>query len=356
VAIVTVLFFLVVVGAVAVATLWMARRSSGVGILGLDDAQLVAAGEGTLFAALENWEPDARAAQAVGSTVALTEGLSAPGAPFTSAYVARLTTHLYALVADATLPGGRAARRYELLVRLPLPVPPIRSAVVSAGNVALGAGVRIVRDDSALCDDTASTAITVAPGARVIADGVTPPIAVREDAAAADSLTYFRIGDDSWADLAARADIQLAPGVQLAPAPVIDDSRCIAIVTNWGDPRRGDPPSPCAARLPLIHASSDLTLVGGRGQGVLLVDGRLRLGGPLEFSGQIVARRGIETIADGVELRGMVLSASASNDDGAAVSLRNAMTLHASVCDAQHGVASWLTPRPVRERSWAELF
>src|ERR671922_2380707 len=89
VALVTVLFFLVVVGAVAIATLWMARRSNGVGRVGLDDAQLLAAGEEKLFAALENWDSDARAAQAVGSTVALAAGASAPGAPFTRAYVAR---------------------------------------------------------------------------------------------------------------------------------------------------------------------------------------------------------------------------------------------------------------------------
>jgi hypothetical protein len=36
--------------------------------------------------------------------------------------------------------------------------------------------------------------------------------------------------------------------------------------------------------------------------------------------------------------------------------LRYATTLRASGCDAQHGIASWLEPRVVRDRAWAELF
>ena len=361
----TVIYVLVVIGLVAAAVLFSARESRRTGERAVGDAQLVAFAEDVLFAGLTGWDAPTRARQALGETVALSQPLLAPGIGRSLLFVTRLTSRVYALIVEITSVAGDASRRLSLLVRVPTSDPATRGALVSAGDVELGGGARIVVPDSATCGEAPPPGIVVAPGARVIGDGVAEPAGrptVREDVAAADSLTYLRIAGTPWTELASGADVRLTAGAHITLAPIVEDGRCVSAAGNWGDPRQTAPPSVCERRVPIVFAEGDLTIDGGRGQGVLLVVGRLRLAGPLELSGQIVALGGIETIGDGVALSGRVLATSrappsdAGHGNTAAVSLRHAITLRYSGCDAQHGVASWLQPRPVRERAWAELF
>jgi hypothetical protein len=139
---------------------------------------------------------------------------------------------------------------------------------------------------------------------------------------------------------------------------VTSASSCVRVESNWGDP--GVPTSPCAARTPIVYAAGDLTIDGGLGQGALLVDGHLLIAGPFTFSGQIVARGGIEMIADNIAISGSVnawrarVDTVAAHADSARVVLARQMTLRYSGCDAWHGVASWLVPRRVRDFAWME--
>jgi hypothetical protein len=111
-----------------------------------------------------------------------------------------------------------------------------------------------------------------------------------------------------------------------------------------------------------VYVAGDLTIDGGRGQGVLLVDGRLVIAGPFVFSGQIVVRRGLETRADAISISGLVSAwrftsesthTDAERDD---VVLTHETVLRRSRCDAAHGMQSWLRPRAIRFRAWTELF
>jgi len=185
------------------------------------------------------------------------------------------------------------------------------------------------------------------------------PSVVR-DAMAVDSATYLRIGDAWWSELAAHADVRLAGDVRIAPSPQVIAGQCIEGDANWGDPRSST--SACATHAPIVHVAGDLTIAGGAGQGALLVDGHLSITGAFTYSGQIVARRGIETRADNIAISGVVYAWRASVDSTASrvttneVMLMHATTLRRSVCDAQYGVASWQQPRRVRERAWSELF
>jgi hypothetical protein len=92
------------------------------------------------------------------------------------------------------------------------------------------------------------------------------------------------------------------------------------------------------------------------------VSGHLVIAGPFMFSGQIVARGGIETRADNIAISGAMYAWRASDDSTAMhasssqVVLTHRTTLRYSRCDAWHGVASWHKPRRVRDRAWAELF
>lgn len=381
IALLTVLYFLVVVGLLAAAVLVALRQVGPAGDRAQADAILVAAAEGAALEELARWDASARSRQSVGSTTSRAHPRSA-GIGEATTYITRLSWGVYSVIGEVvgavgvggvgTLAkvgsGGDAssavARRVQLLVRVPLATPSLRSALVSAGDVWLGPGARVVAGGGE-CGEEHHAEVTLAPGAHLLPDE-SPPASdrprVEESAVAADSATYARIGGVEWKALAERADVRFAHGTHLSPQPENAGGRCDARNTNWGDPRRDDPPSPCESRVVLVYAAGDLTLDGGRAQGVLLVEGRLRIAGPFLFSGQIVARGGIESLSDGIELSGIVLSEARgvtgdpSHGGVTPVSFRHQMTLRSSVCDAAHGVASWLQPRIVREHGWAELF
>jgi hypothetical protein len=359
IALIAVLCFLVVC-ALGTTAVFFARRTSTrntIGIVG--GAQLLATAEAAAYETVANWDSNTRLQQALGST-ATSEGVE-PNDVTATVYLTRLTLRIFSIVAEARDRRGVAARRVALLVRVPLEQNRPRAALVSAVDVTLGPNARIVVD-TGRCNDGVAAAVVLAPTATITADSV--PVAerprIREDSTAADSTTYLRLSAEWWNELIHRADIQLPPDTHLSPRPTIVSGQCIAADDNWGDDNSLT--SPCAARAPLVYAAGDLTIDDGGGQGVLLVDGHLSIRGPFTFSGQIVARHGMETLADNIAISGEVYAWRASADttqmhaSSFAVMLTHQTTLRYSGCDARHGMASWLAPRIVRERSWTELF
>jgi hypothetical protein len=207
--------------------------------------------------------------------------------------------------------------------------------------------------------------MTLAPDARVQLATDYPATnrpTTRTDSTAADPLALLAAAGVSWDKLSQRADIRLPADARRSPLPESDANGCVDIMSNWGDPLRQTPASPCENRRRVIYAGGDLTLAGGRAQGVLLVEGRLRLAGPLLLSGVVIARGGIETLADGVTINGIVISmaSNAARTEGTPasmpVSLLHESTIRLAVCDAQHGMTSTMHARVVSERAWAELF
>ena len=90
------------------------------------------------------------------------------------------------------------------------------------------------------------------------------------------------------------------------PAPV---ERLGACVTDepwgWGDPDR--PGSPCGPHLPVRASLGDLTVQGGVGQGMLVVDGDLTLTAAARYYGLVVVR-GALRLQDGASLEGLALA------------------------------------------------
>ena len=58
----------------------------------------------------------------------------------------------------------------------------------------------------------------------------------------------------------------------------------------------------------LVFAEGSITLTGGAGSGVLVVDGSVTLAGPLSFRGVIFAAQGFKVTTDGVWVDGLMLS------------------------------------------------
>jgi hypothetical protein len=361
VALVAVLFFLVLAALSSVAVLFGSRMAVRRAGNARGDAASMAAADAAVYGGIEHWDGPIRARQRIGSTVVY--NLPERNGFESALWVTRLGFRIFSLTADARPITGGPARRTMLLIRVPFPAPRVNAALLSAVNVSIGEGVSITASDTGSCIDSVAAALVVSPAAAVVADPAQPldqRPTVSIDSTAADSASYLRIGEWWWRDLAGRADVRLPPDAAVELAPVVMDGECTVQPTNWGDP--SDPTSPCASRAPVVYVPGDLTIRGGRGQGVLLVDGRLSITGAFTFSGQIVVRRGIETSADAISISGSVSAwrtVSESTNTRASrgdVVLTHGTSLRHSRCDAAHGIASWLQPRAVRAHAWTELF
>ena len=358
IAIVSVLYFLVVCALISAAVLFAQRVTTRNTLMSVSGAQLLASADEAVHTALGSWSRNERSRQIIGSTALI------PTSPVngvaTTVYITRLTSRVFSIVGEARL-GLKAARRVSLLVRIPIASPPVGGALVSAVGVSVGRDVRFVADTA--CGDTSTVAVTLAPDAPLIVDADIPPgaqpIALR-DPAAADSMSYLRVGGIWWSELSRLADIHLQADTRIAPTPSVAGAQCVPTETNWGDP--SGRASPCGNRAPLVYVAGDLTIDGGAGQGVLLVAGHLTITGAFTYSGQIVATHGIETRADNIAISGVVFAWRAGVDSTATrqttndVILTHTTTLRRSRCDAAYSVASWFEPRRVRDRAWTELF
>jgi hypothetical protein len=106
-----------------------------------------------------------------------------------------------------------------------------------------------------------------------------------------------RIPEDDLAGL-----LPPGPDGRGTPAPDSAAGACIPGVWNWGDP--DDPAGPCGARFVAASVSGPLALVGGRGQGILLVRGDLELDGT-RFHGLVLVRGDLR-LGPGAEIVGQL--------------------------------------------------
>ena len=98
------------------------------------------------------------------------------------------------------------------------------------------------------------------------------------------------------------------------PVPTESGGSCLTDgVWSWGDPLRHA--HPCADHFALRGRSSALTLNGGAGQGVLVVDGDLTLRGGVVFHG-IVLAAGEVSLVEGSTVEGRVVAFGGARIDG----------------------------------------
>lgn len=96
----------------------------------------------------------------------------------------------------------------------------------------------------------------------------------------------------------------------------------------------------------VVRASGDLTLTGGSGEGILIVEGRLAITGPLYYRGIIISRGGISLATGGVVVSGLIRS----------VETVGGIAFEPSVSAVQDVLAQSLTPFAVAGRRWAEIY
>lgn len=150
----------------------------------------------------------------------------------------------------------------------------------------------------------------------------------------ADPDDFMDFGDTSWDDLVAVAQAQnkSVPGgtfPNVGPSYTENDVCDTSNPYNWGEPHRqadreldGVPyqyaESDCWHYFPIIHIQGNAQMggggqSGGRGQGILLVDGNLNMNGGFEFYGLILVKGTIETQGNGNRIIGSVRAQNEAN-------------------------------------------
>ena len=166
-----------------------------------------------------------------------------------------------------------------------------------------------------------------------------------------DVLHPLASADDSAAihALRLRATRRLGPSASVpSPEPVVDGSECVTSAPgNWGDPRRQ---GPCGVWFPVIHAVGDLSVSGGTGQGILIVDGDLSVSGGFEFVGAVVVGGTMRVGPGGTLVTGGVRAGSVV--DGSDADPVRSSIVRAS-CALRTVLLAAAPVLPVRDRPWS---
>ena len=181
-------------------------------------------------------------------------------------------------------------------------------------------------------------------------DGATGALADRQTT---DLPGLLRAGDLLvFNDLASQATLFLAGGSWRTSPATVGTVCDPSALENWGDPY--SPSGPCGAYRPIVYVAGDLDLPPGRGQGILLVEGRLMLHGPYDFAGLVMVRGGLD-VASGdsaVRLNGAVFAGSV----GAQTTPPAVLSITYSKCLLSKALLSSGQLVPLRTRSWKALF
>ena len=275
--------------------------------------------------------------------------------------VRRLTPGLLLLEVTARAPdslrGGQSAEvRLGQLVGVRPTAVTVTAALSVGGAAFLGDGASVSgrwtpSEGDPACPDADSVAGLVADSmslnATVGVDG-SPPLLHRSGT---DSL-LAPLDAQAFAALVPQATITL-PGGSVSPNPATVGTACdLREVLNWGAPT--DSLSPCSNYVPVVHATGDLQLGGGEGQGILLVDGDLSLGNGYRFYG-IILVLGRLTVLPGAT-PALVVGTVAAGSVGSNVTPARDFSVKFSKCMVSKALLSTGQLVPLWERGWKQLF
>ena len=262
-----------------------------------------------------------------------------------SALLRRLTPDVVLLEVVPRSPAAPASREAAtvrlgwLLSPSPDSLDPVAAVSVGAA-VTLGEGVDISGIDSCASPDSGIAGIAapsvVVTGSAQLAGAPPELLEDPRDLAALERLN-------------SRATLIL-PGGTYSTSPATVGTACdLQASSNWGDP--GPPDSPCRQYFPVTRIDGDLTIAGRVGQGILLVNGNLRVSAPFRFDGMVIVKGGVDITAP-TDVRGILAAAELRSGPGPVSQLKVSYSkcIVANILE----IASPLLP--LSSRAWIQLF
>ena len=290
--------------------------------------------------------------------VAMAASDSGVGADSAIVRIARSSLNTFWLSASAGQSGSE--QRVSRLIHLSLAGGVPDAAITTDGVLTLGApssatGVE-AQDPNLVAWPECRLAVDDRPA--VAGARVTPTAAVIEGGgslAGEPRLVRDSIGGAARALLsalnAAVREPDAVPSVlgALTPGPVYRNNECVVgdprSELNWGEPLRGaNAVEACANRTVVVVARGPLVLLGGRGQGVLLSEGDIELGGDFAWYGIIATRGRITGGAGGARVHGALIAQGSVDLTGVAATW--------SRCAVETAARAMAVPRAIAARGW----
>lgn len=373
IAIVAALGGIVVIGALIAGVFFVSTQESQISGGTLVHERAFRAAELGLNTTLANWDAPAMYALPIGTMSTMTY---AGNGWVDTVVVTRLTDRAYSMLSSATAGTGRLARSRKktlLSVRLTSPDFNFLGALTLRGGLQIGGSSLVSGNNEnpsgwsgcpASMDSLAAVAIAdstlVKYSACTSGNCMEGDPKILQDPTANDTTTYFKFGDEDWKSLTASANKVISGNsTYTGIGPVVTGGACAKSQTlNWGAPVHTSPANACENYFPIIYAKANssgvLKLSGGKGQGILLVDGDLEISGGFEFFGPVIVRGRIKATgtSGGGKLNGAVMAANVELDDNQVL---GDATINYSSCAVAKAIQGSASPRRMVQRAWTEV-
>jgi hypothetical protein len=317
----------------------------------------------------------------VGDSLTYTDTLP-DGRSTVVSYVRRLNTQLFLI---RTVGGsGTSSRMLGAIAKLQLADLNIRAGLTTRSTLKLGGssfingantsptswGCPAVSDTLAAVRTHDSTQITFSGCNNNSCLSGKPDI--QQDTSIKDT-SFTNFGGLSYWDLVAMASVtyngNTGPLNGIAPTNTAGGLCDGTNTSNWGEPwRSAGSDSACYNYFPIIHVAGSTTIVngvititngtgnlkltGGRGQGILLIDGDMDVQGGFEFYGPVIVQGHLTTSGTGGHFNGGVMSRDVNLELSSV--LGNAVVTYSS-CTIIRALTASANARLIHERRWMDL-
>ena len=368
-------FALVVVGILVTGGFFMARQETRIGMATENAQTAFYLAEQGAIQTMANWTSDYNVGAWNTKTVADTTSNGTWAVTITP-----MTSRLFFLDATGTASAGGAlwsgaTRRVGVIARINTANVTPRAGLTTQGSLKFGGSAEIHGTDEAPDGSNGSadwgsqcTGLSDSDKPGILIDDTThinwngnrkkiegdmsgDPKFTEDSSLTADNLMAF--GDLSWDDMVALADKVISSSPSIGASYNADGTCNRSPLGNWGAPT--DTTDTCFNYFPIIYSTGDLSLSSGAGQGILLVNGDLKVTGGFEFYGPVFVSGTLTTMGSGGHFWGGVVAANA--DISTNTVLGNAV-INFSACAVQRAILnnSALTKaRPLASRSWIDL-
>ncbi|HET9708901.1 MAG TPA: hypothetical protein VFP39_11425, partial [Gemmatimonadales bacterium] len=269
-----------------------------------------------------------------------------------SVLVRRLTPEVV-LLEVAPRPTGGAASREAAGARLGWLLRPRPDTVSPRAAVSIGAPVALGDEVVISGADEAPAGVDGCPSPDSAIAGIAAPSVVVDGSAqllgSPPELLQPTSDLGVFDRFRARATLVLPGGTYTTSPATVGTSCDLRNSTNWGDPV--GTATPCSGYLPLVSVDGDLTLGGGIGQGILLVNGDLHVLGPFTFHGVVIVKGAVDITAP-TDVRGILAAAELRSGAGSVTQLK----VHYSKCIISKALDSSAPLSPLSSRAWIPLF
>lgn len=354
-------FALLVLGALVGASFLVGRQELAVGTSTVRLGEALAAAEGGADLQLALWDPAALNTIAIGDSVPFSGTLPAGG--WYRGATRRLNDLLYLVRSEGFSRDSGARRELGMLARLrPIEVR-LTAGLTARGATTVGGLARIDGSDGAPpgwsdCEASgpALAGVLVPDASAVSTAGCAGPPCVTGSPdvlvdAGLDSTMPATFGNAAFDDLRSRATVAIPGGTRQIEPSLIGGVCNTLDPDNWGSPLQ--PGGPCGRRFPVVWSEGDLAITGGQGQGVLVVNGDLSIGGGFAFNGVVIVRGGMTAAGAGGSIHGGVVAANAGGQQN---DFLGGTVIQYSSCAAARGMRMSALAAPLRSRGWVMLY